>query len=59
MGNCNFKIGEKKKEIIRKHLQTLCVIFTALSKNAFQFKYVIGKGGFGKVISYVMGVNDL
>ena len=49
MGNCNFKIGEKKKDIISKYHQTLSVIFQALSKNTFQFKYVIGKGGFGKV----------
>mmetsp|Transcript_23376 Transcript_23376/g.26519 ORF Transcript_23376/g.26519 Transcript_23376/m.26519 type:complete len:392 (-) Transcript_23376:222-1397(-) len=37
MGNCNFKTGDKYDTT------------QAMSKNQFQFHYVIGKGGFGKV----------
>ena len=49
MGNCNFKSGDKSPErqsnlIIEPSHQK------AMSKNAFTMKYVIGKGGFGKVL---------
>ena len=37
MGNCNFKTEYETDNIV------------AVTKNHFQFHYVIGKGGFGKV----------
>jgi cell division protein FtsB len=37
MGNCNFKTEYEQDNIV------------AVTKNHFQFHYVIGKGGFGKV----------
>lgn len=37
MGNCNFKSEAEKDNV------------TVISKNNFQFQYVIGRGGFGKV----------
>ncbi len=40
MGNCNFK-KEKNQEDPEAN---------AISKNHFNLNYIIGKGGFGKVI---------
>jgi serine/threonine protein kinase len=37
MGNCNFKTEYENDNV------------TAMTKNHFQFLYVIGRGGFGKV----------
>ena len=50
MGNCNFKTESENDNVTGKQnsygSNNYCV---AISKNHFQFHYVIGRGGFGKV----------
>lgn len=57
MGNCNFKTdgmeeNTSKKNLILKKLNFNCLQKKkAISKTNFTFHYVIGRGGFGKVIN--------
>ncbi len=48
MGNCNFK-ADKDKDSVSCKPPTGTHPSAAVSKNHFQFHYVIGRGGFGKV----------
>jgi serine/threonine protein kinase len=48
MGNCNFK-ADKDKEQIPGNGYLIIKSLLALSRNMFQFQYVIGRGGFGRV----------
>lgn len=48
MGNCNFK-ADKDKDSVSSEYQHPDSNSAAVSKNHFQFHYVIGRGGFGKV----------
>ena len=47
MGNCNFKT-EKETDNVAGNCTPL-MKYIAVNKNHFQFHYVIGRGGFGKV----------
>lgn len=51
MGNCNFKTEQETDNVTCKIslIFMTIVVFIAMSKNHFQFHYVIGRGGFGKV----------
>ena len=49
MGNCNFKTEYETDNVSGKSQLFLILTFLAVSKNNFQFHYVIGRGGFGKV----------
>ena len=46
MGNCNFN-SEKEKDNVAGNL--ILSYSSAITKNLFQFHFVGGKGGFGKV----------
>ena len=52
MGNCNLKSEDEGTNISSKFIfQFLINLFnnTALNKSLFEYKYAIGRGGFGKV----------
>ena len=53
MGNCNFKTEQETENVtgIIYYLFILVLTYNiiAINKNHFQFQYVIGRGGFGKV----------
>lgn len=49
MGNCNFKTEYETDNVSGKSQLILILTLLAVSKNNFQFHYVIGRGGFGKV----------
>ncbi len=56
MGNCNFKTENHEDNSSKSSiyispffLNPFFSLFSALSKNNFQFHFVVGRGGFGKV----------
>ncbi len=55
MGNCNFKTEYESDNVVGKPtisidwFLSLHIFPIAINKNHFQFHYVIGRGGFGKV----------
>ena len=56
MGQCSFKHdndlthgGQNISKSLRNLNSALSALATNLSKNNFDFKFVIGRGGFGKV----------
>jgi serine/threonine protein kinase len=51
MGNCNLKSEEESSSMSSKsfYLHAHPLLFSALNKSLFEYKYAIGRGGFGKV----------
>ena len=49
MGNCNFKTEYENDNVTGNSLTSTYSAIIAVTKNHFQFHYVIGRGGFGKV----------
>ena len=48
MGNCNLKSEDESSTMSCKYILPLIHIL-ALNKSLFEYKYAIGRGGFGKV----------
>jgi serine/threonine protein kinase len=49
MGNCNFKTEYEQDNVAGNFDVLMLIRNIAMTKNHFQFHYVIGRGGFGKV----------
>jgi serine/threonine protein kinase len=49
MGNCNFKTEYENDNVAGNFDVLMLILKIAMTKNHFQFHYVIGRGGFGKV----------
>lgn len=49
MGNCSFKADAFDQVEPSKLFDDLILLLAIITKNHFNFNYVIGRGGFGKV----------
>ena len=55
MGNCNLKSEDEGSNVSSKYIthhfvtNFIQLFYIALSKALFEYKYAIGRGGFGKV----------
>lgn len=49
MGNCNLKSEDESSSMSSKFTLFLLFFILALNKSLFEYKYAIGRGGFGKV----------
>ena len=49
MGNCNLKAEDEASSMSGKYFEIISLSNIALNKSRFEYKYAIGRGGFGKV----------
>lgn len=60
MGNCDFKKDPPAQTIPtsnQSYISLLITYFIGISKANFQFHYIIGKGGYGKV-NFLFFINE-